>query len=101
MDCGILRRLARKEQVEPRESSQVADERQQNVTRISRPMVMAMLSSAAITAQFVSGRATRDALFLTSLGITALPMMLIATSLCSLLLVTAHARGSARVAPQV
>jgi hypothetical protein len=32
-----------------------------------------MLCAAAVTAQFVGGKATRDALFLTSLDFTALP----------------------------
>jgi hypothetical protein len=41
-------------------------------------MAIAMLCSAAVTAQFVSGKATRDALFLTSLDFTALPAMMIA-----------------------
>ncbi len=43
-------------------------------------LTMAMLCAATITAQFVGGKATRDALFLTSLDFTALPAMLIATS---------------------
>ena len=48
----------------------------------SRSVVAAMLCAAAVTAQFVSGKAARDALFLTSLDFTALPAMLIATSAC-------------------
>ena len=42
----------------------------------SRLMVLAMVGAAAVTAQFVSGKATRDALFLTSLDFTTLPTML-------------------------
>jgi hypothetical protein len=61
----------------------------------------AMLSAAAVTAQFVSGKATRDALFLTSLDYTALPAMLIATSICSLILVAFHAKGARRISPSV
>jgi hypothetical protein len=50
-------------------------------------MALAMTGAAAVTAQIVSGKATRDALFLTSLDYTTLPTMLIATSVFSLLLV--------------
>ena len=53
------------------------------------------LCAAAVTAQFVGSEAARDALFLTSLDFTALPAMLIATSVCSLLLVAANGRSSA------
>jgi hypothetical protein len=58
-----------------------------------------MLCAAAVSAEFVSGKATRDALFLTSLDFAALPTMLIATSACSILLVAAHGRSSRRIAP--
>ena len=60
-----------------------------------------MCCAAAVIAQFVSGKATRDALFLTSLDATSLPAMLIATSVFSILLVGASARWSARVRPAV
>jgi AAA family ATP:ADP antiporter len=69
------------------------------MTSKSRSMTMAMLSAAAVTAQFVGGKATRDALFLTSFDITALPTMLIATSVCSILFVGAHGRWSRTIAP--
>jgi len=65
----------------------------------SRAVMAAMIGAAAVTAQFVSGKAVRDALFLTSLDITALPTMLLATSACSILLVVANARASRRVQP--
>src|SRR5262247_2786711 len=55
--------------------------------------------AAAVTGQFVSGKAVRDALFLTSLDLTALPMMLLATSACSILLVVANARTARRIRP--
>ena len=58
-----------------------------------------MLCAAAVTGQFVGGKATRDALFLTTLGFQALPTMLIAASVCSILLVGAHARWAAKTAP--
>src|SRR5262245_32554300 len=67
----------------------------------SQSTVMAMCCAAAVTAQFISGKATRDALFLTSLDATALPMMLIATSIVSIFLVGAAARWSGRVKPSV
>ena len=57
--------------------------------------------AAAVTAQFIGGKATRDALFLTSLGAAALPMMLIATSGFSILLVGASAGWSGRIRPVV
>ena len=58
-----------------------------------------MLGAAAVTGQFVSGKAVRDALFLTSLDLTALPTMLLATSACSILLVAANARTARRIRP--
>jgi AAA family ATP:ADP antiporter len=65
----------------------------------SRPVVAAMAGAAAVTGQFVSGKAVRDALFLTSLDLTALPTMLLATSACSILLVVANARAARRIRP--
>lgn len=67
----------------------------------SRSTLIAMGCAAAVTAQFIGGKATRDALFLTSLGAAALPMMLIATSIVSILLVGASVRWSGRVRPAV
>ena len=63
------------------------------MTRTSRSMLIAAFSAAAVSAGFVGGKATRDALFLTALDITALPAMLVATSLCSILLAAVYARG--------
>jgi hypothetical protein len=71
------------------------------MTATSRSMVVAMACSAAVAAEFVGGKATRDALFLTSLHVTALPAMLIVTSLCSIVLVAAHGRWGGKVAPAV
>ncbi len=65
----------------------------------SRSLLAAMLCAAAVTGQFVAGKATRDALFLTTLSVGALPTMLVAAALCSILLVAAHARWSSRIAP--
>ena len=68
-------------------------------TSAPRPMALAMIGAAAVTAQIVSGKATRDALFLTSLDYTALPTMLIATSVVSILLVALNTRAARRLAP--
>jgi hypothetical protein len=61
----------------------------------------AMLSAAAVSAQFVGGKATRDALFLTSHDITALPTMLIVTAVCSIVLVSLHAKAGRRLVPGI
>jgi hypothetical protein len=59
-----------------------------------------MLCAAAVSGQFVAGKATRDALFLTSLGFEFLPTMLVAASVSSLLLVGAQSRWAAKAAPE-
>jgi hypothetical protein len=58
-----------------------------------------MLGAAAVTAQFVSGKAVRDALFLTSLDLTALPAILAVTSVVSILAVVGNLRAARRIAP--
>lgn len=73
----------------------------QVVTNTSRSVMTAMLSAAAVSAQFVGGKATRDALFLTSHDITALPTMLIVTAVCSIVLVSLHARAGRRLVPAI
>ena len=65
----------------------------------SRSVVAAMIGAAAVTAQFVSGKAVRDALFLTSHDIAALPTMLLVTSAFSIVLVVANARAARSVGP--
>jgi AAA family ATP:ADP antiporter len=62
-------------------------------------MLIAAFSAAAVSAEFVGGKATRDALFLTRLDVTALPAMLIATSVSSIVLAALYARGTRRIAP--
>lgn len=52
----------------------------------------AMACAAAVTAQFVVGKAVRDALFLEQLGIAALPMMIVATAVVSIALVGVSSR---------
>jgi hypothetical protein len=65
----------------------------------SRSTLVTMLCASAVTAQFVGAKATRDALFLATVGLESLPAMLIVTSLCSLLLVAAQSRWGARMTP--
>jgi ATP:ADP antiporter, AAA family len=62
-------------------------------------MLTAMLCAAAVTAQFVAGKATRDALFLAAVDVTALPAMLVATSISSIVLVALNATAVRRIAP--
>jgi hypothetical protein len=65
-----------------------------------RSMVTAMGCSAAVSAQFVGGKAARDALFLGSIAYTALPTMVTATALFSLVFVALNAFAARHVAPR-
>src|SRR5262245_47958677 len=65
----------------------------------SGPTATAMLCAGVVTAQLVSGKATRDALFLASLDFTTLPAMLVASSVVSILLVAANSRGGQWIRP--
>jgi hypothetical protein len=58
-----------------------------------------MVCAGAIGAQFVAGKATRDALFLTNLDVTALPLMVVATAAFSIVLIALSSRGLRRVPP--
>ena len=58
-----------------------------------------MVCAAAVGAQFVAGKAARDALFLANLDVTALPAMVVATAAFSILLIALSSRGLRRVAP--
>ena len=62
-------------------------------------IIIAMVCAGAVSAQFVAGKATRDALFLAYLDVTALPTMVIATSAFSILLVVASSRGLQSISP--
>ncbi|HEX5108823.1 MAG TPA: Npt1/Npt2 family nucleotide transporter, partial [Vicinamibacterales bacterium] len=62
--------------------------------------IASALTCAGVTAQLVGGKATRDALFLMSLGVGALPLMLMTTAAVSVLLVYAHSWVAQRVAPR-
>ena len=66
-------------------------------TRRTPEAVTAMLVAAVVTAQFVAGRASRDTLFLTDLGTTALPAVGFAAAALSVVL----SLGGARVLPGV
>jgi hypothetical protein len=60
-----------------------------------------MFCAAGVTAQFIAGKATRDALYLASLDVTSLPAMVIATSVVSIGLVAVMSFGLQRVSPGV
>jgi hypothetical protein len=67
-------------------------------------MSLAMIGAAVVAAQFAAGKATRDALFFTSVPVSALPAMVTATAVCSIGLVMVHTRavrlfGPARLVP--
>jgi AAA family ATP:ADP antiporter len=64
-----------------------------------RLMMTAMVCAGAVTAQFVGGKATRDALFLGSLSVAALPSMVIATAASSILFVFFNSAAARRLAP--
>jgi AAA family ATP:ADP antiporter len=55
--------------------------------RPSAVVASAMVCSGVVTAQFIAGKATRDALYLAVLDVTTLPAMIVATSAVSILLV--------------
>ena len=59
----------------------------------------AMVCAGAVGAQFVAGKATRDALFLANLDVTALPAMVVAAAAFSILLIALSSRGLRRVPP--
>jgi ATP:ADP antiporter, AAA family len=67
----------------------------------SSPVAMAMICFAVLTAEYVAGKAARDALYLAQLDVTTLPAMVIATSVTSILLVAASAKLTARVVPSI
>lgn len=73
------------------------------MTRSPSPSASAVLPAAicagVVTAQFVGGKAARDALFLAQLDITSLPAMVIATSVFSIVLVGVNAKWVSRLSP--
>src|ERR671918_897803 len=60
---------------------------------------IAMLCAAAVTAQFIAGKATRDALYLANLDVTSLPAMVMATAVVSIGLVAVTSKGLRQVSP--
>jgi hypothetical protein len=58
-----------------------------------------MVCSGVVTAQFIAGKATRDALYLANHDVTSLPAMVIVTSLVSILLVVGSSKGLKTIAP--
>jgi hypothetical protein len=64
-------------------------------------VLTAMVCAGAVSAQFIAGKATRDALYLGSLDITSLPTIVIATAAFSILLVIVSSQVLRRIAPVV
>jgi AAA family ATP:ADP antiporter len=64
-------------------------------------VLTAMICAGAVSAQFIAGKATRDALYLSALPITTLPLMVIATAAFSIVLVILSSRTLRRVSPAV
>ena len=62
-------------------------------------VLTAMVCAGGVSAQFIAGKATRDALFLASLDVTMLPAMVVATAAFSILLVALSSRVLRRVDP--
>ena len=60
---------------------------------------LAMFGAAAVVAQFVAGKATRDALFLARFEITQLPLMVMAASAFSIACALAMSRVMSRIPP--
>jgi ATP:ADP antiporter, AAA family len=65
----------------------------------SSAVIAATICAGLVTAQFVGGKAARDALFLAQLDVTSLPAMVIATSIFSIALVVVNAKGVTRLSP--
>jgi hypothetical protein len=58
-----------------------------------------MIGSGAVIAQFVAGKATRDALFLAEYDVTRLPVMVMGASLFSIVLALLASRAMSRLSP--
>ena len=58
-----------------------------------------MVCAGAVSAQFIAGKATRDALYLGALDVTTLPVMVMATAALSIVLVALSSRTLRRVTP--
>lgn len=62
-------------------------------------VLTAMICSGAVTAQFIAGKATRDALYLAHLPVTTLPAIVVATAALSILLVIVSSRALRAITP--
>ena len=60
-----------------------------------------MVCAAAVSGQFIAGKATRDALFLSYLDVTLLPIIVVATSVFSIALVAIGSKAFVRLTPVV
>ena len=64
-------------------------------------VLTAMICAGVVSAQFIAGKATRDALYLGSLDVTSLPMIVIATAAFSILLVVLSSLVLRRISPAI
>src|SRR5262245_3267115 len=69
--------------------------------RLSPGVATAMVCSAVVSAQFIAGKATRDAVYLAHHDVTTLPGMVIITAAVSIALVVGSSKGFSRLAPGV
>ena len=69
-----------------------------STARAVSPVSTAMVCAGMVTAQFIAGKAARDALYLANMEVTSLPWVVIATSAISLALVGLSTRALHRVA---
>jgi hypothetical protein len=60
-----------------------------------------MVCSGVVTAQFIAGKATRDALFLANYDVAALPTMVIVTAAVSILFAAGSSKALGRAAPRL
>jgi len=67
--------------------------------RQSPAVAAAMVCSGVVSAQFIAGKATRDALYLANHDVTTLPAMVVVTSVVSILLVVGSSKGLKTIAP--
>src|SRR6266542_2174627 len=65
----------------------------------TRSVLMAMLCAGGVTAQFIGGKAARDALYFSNFDPKTLPAMVIGTSFVSIILVAISAKIFARLSP--
>ena len=62
-------------------------------------MTSAMVCAGIVTAQFIGGKAARDAMFLAQIDVTSLPTMVIGTSIFSIGLAAVSSKGITRLSP--